>query len=138
MTEPLPTVVAAHDLQIIVGERIRDFRKKSRMTQAKLADEVGISRAAVANIEVGRQRMSVVLLVRLAECFNAQIGDIIPSLRELTAFSKKRREITAATVAPSSKLAQELAKHNISMAPPVSINRALAEITHGTKKEKTP
>lgn len=124
----------AETLQIVLGERITDFRKKSGRTQARLAHEVGISRAALANIEVGRQRMSVPMLVRLAECLGAPINELVPSLHDVGTRIQQRELPASAT--PSPKLEQELAKYNYSMKPPGSIDRALQKIAPSAKKEK--
>lgn len=40
-----------------LGDRIRMHRKRAGYTQQFLADGVGITRAALANIELGRQRI---------------------------------------------------------------------------------
>lgn len=40
-----------------LGDRIRKHRKRAGYTQEFLADGVGISRAALANVELGRQRI---------------------------------------------------------------------------------
>ena len=42
-----------------LGKRIRDLRKSLRQTQEQLAQQVGISRASLANIEAGRQQVLV-------------------------------------------------------------------------------
>lgn len=49
-------------IYIELGDRIRDYRKRARITQECLAKNVGISRASLANIELGRQRIMLHLL----------------------------------------------------------------------------
>jgi UDP-N-acetylglucosamine 1-carboxyvinyltransferase len=47
------------DLYGALGEMIREERVHRKMTQADLAKVVGISRAAIANIEAGNQGLSL-------------------------------------------------------------------------------
>lgn len=42
-----------------IGERVRARRKRIGLTQFRLAHRLGISRPALANIEVGRQRVMI-------------------------------------------------------------------------------
>ena len=49
-----------------LGKRIRDLRKSLGLTQVQLAQQVGISRASLANIEAGRQQVLVHHLLGLA------------------------------------------------------------------------
>lgn len=49
-----------------IGAIIRERRKPLKLTQDKLAKKLGISRASLANIETGRQRVLVHQLYSLA------------------------------------------------------------------------
>jgi transcriptional regulator with XRE-family HTH domain len=51
---------------------------KPRLTQEKLAQRVGISRASLANIEVGRQSVLVHQLYALAEALKLNPSDFLP------------------------------------------------------------
>lgn len=56
------TVDVAEDMEAIytqIGARIRMSRDFAPLTQAELADLVGLSRASIANIETGRQRIMI-------------------------------------------------------------------------------
>lgn len=50
-----------------LGIRIRDLRKSLGLTQDRLAKQVGISRASLANIERGKQQVLVHHLFALAD-----------------------------------------------------------------------
>ena len=56
-----------------IGGRIAARRKNLGLKQADVAKRMGISRASVANIEVGRQRVLIHQLYRLAEAL--EIGN---------------------------------------------------------------
>ncbi|WP_305787839.1 helix-turn-helix domain-containing protein [Symbioplanes lichenis] len=51
---------------IEVGKRIRDARNAARITQAELADAVGLTRTSITNLEAGRQRMPLHLFAAIA------------------------------------------------------------------------
>ena len=62
-----------------VGAAIRFQRvKKLRLTQEQLAEIVGISRPSVANIENGRQQLTVAQLVRFADALNVAPSELLP------------------------------------------------------------
>jgi transcriptional regulator with XRE-family HTH domain len=50
-----------------IRTRMRERRKKLRMTQAALAEEIGVSRVALLNVEHGRKHFSLTRLCRVAE-----------------------------------------------------------------------
>lgn len=50
-----------------IGERIRRLRKERGMTQEQLAEDVGVSRSAVAQWETGRAGQLTTNLARIAD-----------------------------------------------------------------------
>nr|WP_249137748.1 helix-turn-helix transcriptional regulator [Bradyrhizobium tropiciagri] len=62
-----------------IGERIRVRRKANRLRQHELADRVGISRASLANMEVGRQKVLVHQLYAIAIALGLAPADLIPA-----------------------------------------------------------
>jgi transcriptional regulator with XRE-family HTH domain len=64
-----------------IGAVVRDRRKLLRMTQDKLARRLAISRASLANVETGRQRLLVHQLYRLATELGLQPSDLLPPAR---------------------------------------------------------
>src|SRR6185503_14093642 len=82
----MPAETKSHQSALIyglIGERIRRLRKVIPLTQKTLADAVGIARASIANIELGRQRVSVELLYRLGRALGQEPRDLLPSSQEL-------------------------------------------------------
>lgn len=57
-------------------ENLRTIRKANRITQAQLAQELGISRRTYANYERGIHAMPAEVLVRIADLFNASLDDL--------------------------------------------------------------
>jgi transcriptional regulator with XRE-family HTH domain len=60
------------------GDRLRHARQAKRMSQAAVASEVGLSRTSVANIERGRQRMSLHLLMDFVRVLDVEPWDLLP------------------------------------------------------------
>lgn len=60
------------------GQLVRRHRDRLRLSQAQVAGAVGLTRASVANIETGRQRIPLHQLYRLAHALRADVGDLLP------------------------------------------------------------
>lgn len=61
-----------------VGALIKARRKRLKITQEDLAARMGMSRAALANIETGRQNMLLHHLYRFAEMLKLKVTDLLP------------------------------------------------------------
>lgn len=72
-------------LLIMIGEKVRRYRKKAKNTQSGLAESVGMSRVSIVNLEAGRQNVPIETLYQIACELNVEIRDIIPTLEELLA-----------------------------------------------------
>jgi transcriptional regulator with XRE-family HTH domain len=69
------------DLEIyrLIGSRIAARRKELRMKQVEVATQIGLTRASLANIEKGRQRVMLHQIYRIAEALRIEsILDLIP------------------------------------------------------------
>lgn len=62
-----------------VGTSIRRLRKQRKWTQEKLARHLDLSRASLANIEVGRQNVLLHHLCHIAGTLQVDIADLLPS-----------------------------------------------------------
>lgn len=69
------------------GVRLGAERRRSLLTQEDLARRVGIGRTTIANIERGRQSVSVPLLYRLAASLGVAPESLLPQSVE-TGFSE--------------------------------------------------
>ena len=61
-----------------VGLRLQLARKRRGITQAVLAEKIGLPRASYANIEAGRQRIPVDIVWRAAVVLGTQISSLVP------------------------------------------------------------
>ena len=63
-----------------VGRRIAARRKNLSLNQSEIAARVGVSRASIANIEVGRQRVLLHQIYRLADALELNYpSDLMPT-----------------------------------------------------------
>jgi putative transcriptional regulator len=65
----------------VLNNRIRVFRAEHRMSQAELAEAIGVSRKTISTIEVGRFVPSTVIALKLARYFNVSVESLF-SLEE--------------------------------------------------------
>ena len=63
-----------------VGELVRHRRKQLGTSQATLAEECGVSRPQISNIEAGRSAPSLDLLWEMAFALGCQPGVLLPPL----------------------------------------------------------
>ena len=60
-----------------MGRRIKAARKKAEMTQARLAEEVGISEVHVSNLESGTGNPSLATLVDIANVLSVSTDELL-------------------------------------------------------------
>ena len=60
----------SRDIYREVGRNIRRYRKGARRTQERVAAQIGMSRASLANIEAGRQQVLVHHLYAIANALD--------------------------------------------------------------------
>ena len=61
-----------------VGRRVREARRRGNVTQADLAEAIGLTRSSIANLEAGRQRIPVHLFVWIAEILDVAPHELLP------------------------------------------------------------
>jgi DNA-binding XRE family transcriptional regulator len=68
-----------------IGKTIHDLRlaKNPRLTQAGLAELLGVTRTSITNIEKGKQRIPLHLLYTLCAKLSVQISDVIPVVEDV-------------------------------------------------------
>lgn len=58
----------------IIGENVKKYREKANLTQAELAEKVGIGTASVSRIECGEKRMKMETLRAFADALDISVG----------------------------------------------------------------
>lgn len=64
-----------------LDNRIRVFRAEHRISQAELAERIGVSRKTISTIEVGRFVPSTVIALKIARYFEVPVEEVF-SLRD--------------------------------------------------------
>jgi transcriptional regulator with XRE-family HTH domain len=69
---------------IELGRLIEDLRTKKKMSKAALGRRLQpeLSRASIANIESGKQRVLVHTLVEIANALEVEVSELIPSRKQ--------------------------------------------------------
>lgn len=122
----------AESIQILLGKRLREQRHAKHWTQAKLAAKANMSRAAIANIETGRQRTSVVALVRLAGALECPTDSLLPSISDAEEHLKEAQRVSLSQKAPP-MLKEALGSFNVSPESGESLEKALASFSNARR-----
>jgi len=77
MSRPIPT---PRDFRIRLGQRVRELRVASGMTQAEAASRARVARSTLCCLEAGSSTTSVYLLVCVASALGASPIDLIMSV----------------------------------------------------------
>jgi transcriptional regulator with XRE-family HTH domain len=62
-----------------LGQLVRQHRERLNMNQETLGTAIGLSRASIANIETGRQRIPLHHLYRLARALKVEAHSLLPT-----------------------------------------------------------
>jgi transcriptional regulator with XRE-family HTH domain len=66
----------------LVGAKVRSARIAAGLTQALLADRVGLTRSSVANLEAARQRTSLYHFVLISRALKTEVCELLPDEQE--------------------------------------------------------
>jgi len=61
--------------KLVISEKLREFRSKSKMTQKSIGDILGVSPQAVSKWELGLSYPDVTILPELSRLLSCDIGD---------------------------------------------------------------
>lgn len=61
----------------VIGQRLREFRKRQALSQAELADKLGITQSIISEYELGNVRLHAALLAGFARVLNASADEIL-------------------------------------------------------------
>src|SRR5437899_1560593 len=71
-----------------LGRRVRRARETAGLSQAELAQRIGMSRTSVTNIELGTQRVPLHVVFDLASALDTSVNRLLP-----TESGEERREM---------------------------------------------
>lgn len=89
-----------------IGERIRNYRLSAGLGQEVFSELLNMTRASVVNIEKGRQRPSIFLLISIARILNIDYIDLVPVTLNIERVKENRplQEIDFSAVVASSNV----------------------------------
>jgi len=82
------------DTRELLGKRVRELRKKKRMTQEQLAEKANVDVKFLGNIERGRENPTFATLEKLAGALGVKTYQILVFEHEVQGKSLLRRQIT--------------------------------------------
>ena len=65
---------------VAFGRMLSELRRKKRISQEMLADELGLARTSITNIEKGRQPLQLYSLYVIARLLGTDVKDLLPSV----------------------------------------------------------
>ena len=71
------------DIKKQLGQNVKIYRKANKMTQAKLAEQVGVEVISISSIETGRYFPTPENLVKIASALNISLSELFDFKQEL-------------------------------------------------------
>ena len=65
-----------------IGVRVRTARLTAGLTQRQVAEQLGMRRTSITNIEAGQQKLPLHLLYRLCFVLRIEVTAVLPSMQE--------------------------------------------------------
>jgi transcriptional regulator with XRE-family HTH domain len=84
--------VTQRDPLVSRGARLADMRREADMSQQELADAADVSQATISRIEAGKQGMTEVMRVKVADALGLTVDQAWPALtiEEVREFEDRR------------------------------------------------
>ena len=74
----------------LLGKRIRELRELRGFSQDSFALEINMDRTYYAGIERGERNVAAINLVKIAEGFRVEVGELFPSRERLSEMLAQR------------------------------------------------
>ncbi|RFZ92944.1 XRE family transcriptional regulator [Mucilaginibacter conchicola] len=90
-----------------IGERIRNYRLTAGINQEVFSELLNMTRSSVVNIEKGRQRPSLYLLITIANILKVDYIDLVPvelNIERVEQHEQTLREVDFSSVIASSNV----------------------------------
>ncbi len=69
----------SEDVRRLVGGNIKIIRTAAGLTQAALADRMGVDRAYISGLELGQRNPTIISLWHLAQALGVSVADLFAS-----------------------------------------------------------
>ncbi len=94
------------ELYRVVGKQLRERREKLKLSQSKIADDVGLLRTSITNIESGRQKPPLHVLYSICLALKIEVVDVLPKTSDV-----ELRKVVAVEVNKETKQMPPKAAH---------------------------
>ncbi len=88
----------------IIGSRIKELRKKAKMTQEQVAELSQITAKHLGSIECGNENPTIETLLKISEALNTEILEVLDYRKELGRKEMQKNIIKAIKTADDRKL----------------------------------
>lgn len=70
------------DIREVFGANLQFFREKAGLSQAALADRMGVDRAHISAMERGQQNVTIITLWHVAEALDVKPAELLDDQRK--------------------------------------------------------
>jgi transcriptional regulator with XRE-family HTH domain len=82
-----------YKLRELIGQRIREYRKKKNLTQKEVAEEAGLHFSYIAHIELGSKICSLKSLEKIANALNVSTHLLMEQTEKISGYDAKTRKL---------------------------------------------
>ena len=93
-----------------IGQRIRKFRKANKLSQEELAERIWISTTHMSHIETGSTKLSLPVLVDIAEALHVKTDDLLFEMEDGDMPIEEIKNILAACTPAQARILAEVIK----------------------------
>lgn len=73
-------VIVMSDINILIGERIRNFRKKQNLSQDKLAEKAGLHNTYIGQVERGEKNITMESLEKIVNALQISFEELFRNI----------------------------------------------------------
>jgi transcriptional regulator with XRE-family HTH domain len=90
----------------LVGSRIRELRKRRRLTQTELSEKIGVAQSDLSRMEQGEYKVGLDTLFKILQVFDLKMSEFFGETEEPSA--EEERQLVAAYQALSEEARREV------------------------------
>lgn len=95
------------------GKSVKAARIKAGVSQTTLAGQIGFNRSSIANLEAGRQRITLHVFCLIAEALNVKPAALLPDTHLLEEVDSTTIENLSAHLAGTSETTQDFVRETV-------------------------
>lgn len=79
------------DVRLLVGQNVRRLRLAADLSQEAVAERMGVDRAYVSALELGKRNPTIITLWQIAEALDVRLPDLVGDIGEEPTNSPRKR-----------------------------------------------